>query len=89
MGMLFAFLVGWAMGTRGGEQSYDDVVNAFKEVRDSDEMATLMGALRTHTGYVLRQAADWLESSEATLPTSTDFIERVRGIVQPRNEDAS
>jgi len=87
MGVFLAFVVGWAMGSRGGEQGYEDVVSAFKEVRDSDEFATLLGALRTHTGFILRQAADWLQSTEAKVPQSTDFIERVKGLVQPRTDD--
>jgi hypothetical protein len=89
MGVFFAFVVGWAMGSRGGEQGYDDVVSALKEVRDSDEFATLLGALRTHSGYVLRQAADWLQDAEAKVPESTDFIARVRSLVQPQVEDSS
>jgi hypothetical protein len=88
MGVFLAFVVGWAMGSRGGEQGYEDVVSAFKEVRDSDEFATLVGALRTHTGFVLRQAADWLQSAESQVPQSTEFIDRVRGLVQPRSDDA-
>jgi hypothetical protein len=84
MGVFFAFIVGWAMGSRSGEQNYEEVVSAFKEVRDSDEFATLLGALRTHTGYLLHQAAAWLQDTEASVPDSTDFIARVRGLVQPR-----
>jgi hypothetical protein len=87
MGVLFAFLVGWVMGSRGGEQSYDEVVAAFKEVRESDEFATLLGALRTHTGHMLRQAADWLEDAEARVPETTDLIERVRGLVNSRRTE--
>jgi hypothetical protein len=86
MGVLFAFIVGWAMGSRGGEERYSEVVSAFKEVRDSDEFATLLGALRTHSGYILRQAADWLQETEANAPQATDFVERVRNMVQPRVE---
>jgi hypothetical protein len=87
MGVFFAFIVGWAMGSRGGEQRYEEVVSAFKEVRDSDEFATLVGALRTHSGYLLRQAADWLQDTEAQVSQSTDFVERVRNMVQPRTAD--
>jgi hypothetical protein len=85
MGVFFAFVVGWAMGSRSGEQGYDDVVAAFKEVRDSDEFATLLGALRVHSAYVLRQAAEWLESTESKASQSGEFIDRVRSLVQPQN----
>ena len=47
----------------------------------------LLGALRTHSGYVLRQAADWLQETEANAPQATDFVERVRNMVQPRVSD--
>jgi hypothetical protein len=89
MGVFFAFVVGWAMGSRGGEQGYEEVVTALKDVRDSDEFATLLGALRVHAGYLLRQAADWLESTESNAPQASAFVERVRNMVQPRTEDAS
>jgi hypothetical protein len=72
------------MGSRVGEQNYDEVVQAFKEVRDSDEFATLLGALRTHAGHMFRQAADWLDDAEARVPTTTDILDRVRTLVQPR-----
>lgn len=85
MGTFLAFLVGWAMGSRGGEQQYDDVIAAAKEVRDSDEFATLLGALRTHATFLLRQAADWLESSESRATDRTDVVSRVRAMVQPRD----
>jgi hypothetical protein len=89
MGVFFAFIVGWAMGSRSGEQNYEEVVSAFKEVRDSDEFATLLGALRTHAGYILRTAADWLQDTEAKVPDSTDLIARVRNLVQPRSDEVS
>jgi hypothetical protein len=89
MGVLLAFVVGWAMGSRGGEQGYDDVVAAFHDVRDSDEFAVLVTTVRTHGGHVLHQAADWLQSAEARVPQSNDFIERVRGLVAPRSGDAT
>jgi hypothetical protein len=86
MGVLLAFFVGWAMGARGGDQQYDDVVKAARELRDSDEFATLVGALRIHAGYVLRQAADWLQETDVHA-TSGEFISRVREVVRPRGGD--
>lgn len=82
MGVLLAFIVGWAMGSRGGEEHYDDVVNALRELRDSDEFTTLVNALRTHAGHVLRQAGDWLQDTDHAA-TSTEFIARVRALVTP------
>jgi hypothetical protein len=83
MGVLMAFVAGWVMGARGGESGYDDVVQALKEIRDSDEFATLVSALRTHSGHVLRQAADWLQDLDSAPPQAAEFMDRVRALVQP------
>ena len=84
MGVLFAFFVGWRLGARGGEQGYEEVVSALKDVRESEESATLVAVVRSHGGQLLHNAADWLQSAATADGTTTaDLFDRVRAMVQP------
>lgn len=82
MGVLLGFLVGWAVGARGGQKGYHDVVAAAREVLRSEEVATLQAALRMHTEYTLRQLADWLQETSETGGGVEDVMARVRRLVQ-------
>jgi len=44
--ILIAFAVGWAIGTKSGGDTYEDLVAAIKAVRDSDELRELIVAAR-------------------------------------------
>lgn len=83
MGFLLAFCAGWVTCARGG-QSKEEVVDALKAVRDSEEVADLVAALRHHAGYSLKTFGDWLmESGEVKPATVTDLLARARALVQP------
>ncbi len=83
MGILFAFVAGWATCARGG-QTTDEVVEALKAIRDSQEVADLLAALRQHAGFSLKSLAESLLDSGDGPPTSaTDLLARVRALVQP------
>jgi hypothetical protein len=82
MGTLFAFLVGWVVGARGGRQGYDDVVRAAREVLASDEVAVLKVAVRQHAVFTLTQLAEWLQSAEEG-DLVDDAVGRIRRLVQP------
>lgn len=84
MGVLFAFVVGWLLGARGGQQSYDEVVESAKVVLRSDEFALFKTAIRRHAGATLQQAAEWLQSDrEGGAGNLEDVIARVRQLVRP------
>jgi hypothetical protein len=61
------------------------VVDALKAVRDSEEVADLMAALRQHAGYSLRTLGERLLDSGDNRPGSSvvDILARVRAMVQP------
>ena len=79
MGILLAFAVGFVVGGRGGAQDFNDVIQAVRELRDSEEFHGLLGVLRQHGAHMLRSAADLLDGP--TMPHTeegTDIADRVR-----------
>ena len=87
MGVLFGFVVGWAVGARGGVQGYQEVVAAAREVLRSEEAATLQAALRMHAEHTLRQLADWLQETREGGDAVEDVMSRVRRLVVAGGED--
>lgn len=81
MGVLLGFLVGWTVGARGGTKGYSEVVAAGKEVLQSQEFRALLGILRSHTEFTLRQLADWLGEDRAPGDLGEDVLARVRRLV--------
>jgi hypothetical protein len=80
MGVLLAFLVGWAIGARGGKDGFDEVVVAANDVLKSEEFAMLKSASRTHGIFALRQLVEWLETPKST--DVEDILARARRLVQ-------
>lgn len=76
MELLLAFAIGWAVGAKGGEQGYRDVIDAARDLRRSDEFHALLDALRSHLAGTLRVLADVLAETEAPL-TAASVVERV------------
>lgn len=83
MGILVAFFAGWVTCARGG-QTAEEVVDAAKAVRESEEVAALLAALRQHAGHSLtRLGAHLLESDDERPGAVIDMVARVRAMVQP------
>lgn len=87
MGVLIGFLVGWAVGARGGKKGYDEVVAAGKEVLRSEEFETLQTVLRMHAEFTLRQLADWLQETREAGNVTEDVLTRARRLVQSDEEE--
>lgn len=66
MGTLFGFAVGYIVGARAGSQGFDEVVEALRTVRDSDEFQALQEALRTHVRGSVRTLGAWLSTWDDT-----------------------
>ena len=84
MGVLLVFAAGYVMGARGGGESLDDVVDAMRAIRESDEFHDFLKALRTHAAHSLRGLATTLENGrqrDDDRASSADLLERVRLIV--------
>jgi hypothetical protein len=81
MGILLAWAVGYVVGAKGGTRNFDDVVQAVKELRESDEVGELLTVLRSHLAHVLRSTADMLEEVPGSQPAG-DLVDRVRQLVK-------
>lgn len=81
MGALIAFLVGWTVGAKSGPEGQREVVSAAREVLASDELAALTAAVRKHTGFVLREVADWLEHTAGPGAGVDEVISRARELL--------
>ena len=81
MGMLIVFAAGYVLGSRGGDESFDEVVKALRAIRRSDEFDGLVKAAKEHAASSLRGLADMVEQlgagdDERVVPS--DLLERVR-----------
>jgi hypothetical protein len=84
MGILFAWAVGYVVGARSGVRDFDDVVQAVKEVRDSEEVRDLLAVLRSHAAHILHSTAQFLEQAPAPDPNpdgQNDLLDRVRRLM--------
>ncbi len=68
---------------RGG-QTTDEVLDALRAVKESDEVADLVAAMRHHAGFSLQALGQKLLDSGDSRPGSViDMVARVRAMVQP------
>ena len=81
MGILLAFAVGWVMGSRGGREGFEDVVQAVQDVAESEEFHALLDATRSHAGHVLREVAAQLTGEAQELPGVDDLLARVKSMM--------
>ena len=84
MGILAAFFAGWVVGARTGERGYHDVVEAFRRLRESEEVRDLGQAVRSHLGYTLEDLARRLRGEGEPVNVS-DVVETARRLL--RGED--
>ena len=82
MGLL-EFGAGWALGAKAGETQFDEVVEAGKEVVQSQEVADLVHAVRSHVGHSLK-ALGALVMGDEQEPAGEDLLDIVRQLVQRR-----
>ncbi|HUF32461.1 MAG TPA: hypothetical protein VMN58_04535 [Acidimicrobiales bacterium] len=79
MGVLLAWALGYVVGARSGVKDFDDVVEALKELRDSEEARDLWSVIRTHLAHALRSAAETLEAPEPPgVEEPNDLVDHVK-----------
>lgn len=81
MGTLFGFVVGYVLGAKAGSQGFDRVVQAWNDLRSSDEFRDFLALLRSHTRGTLREAADRLGNT-GDEPSPDDVVARARARLQ-------
>ena len=81
MGIL-DFAAGYALGGKAGNQGFDDVVAASREVLHSREFQSLVAAARNHAAVTLRQLSDLVEGGEAAPPAMDNVLDMVRALVE-------
>jgi hypothetical protein len=81
MGIVLALAVGYVVGARAGSRDIDQVMQSVRAVRQSEEFADLLAALRSHAGHTLRELASIVEGDTTVtdvLPEAGDLVEKVR-----------
>jgi len=82
MGVLLAWVVGYIVGARSGTRDFDDVIQALKELRESEEAQDLWAVIRAHLAHALRASADALDTAQMpTAELATDLVSRVRSMM--------
>lgn len=82
MGVLFAFFVGWAAGAKAGPKGFQEVTEAVKTVKDSEEFEALVAISRHHVATAFRELSKLL-SGETAVPDPIDLLSRVQRLTSP------
>jgi len=83
MGVLLAFFVGWTVGAKAGPKGFEEVVDALRTVRDSEEFAALVVITRAHAASALGGLSR-LVSGETPMPEPADLLGRVQRLTEHR-----
>jgi hypothetical protein len=81
MGLIMAFVAGFIVGGRGGNEGFEEVAAALKAVGESQEVEDLLVALRSHASHVLQEVGRWLEPGGEPVSMGT-ILERARAVIQ-------
>ena len=83
MAAVVALVVGYVIGARAGSKDLDQVARALRAVRESEEFADLVSAVRSHAAHTLRELATMVDGEverNDDAAGSGDLVERVRHI---------
>lgn len=69
MGTLFGFFVGYIVGARAGSEAFDEVVQSYRDIRDSPEFASFVQVARHHLVGTVTQVVERLQPREEQLST--------------------
>jgi hypothetical protein len=82
MGLIMAFVAGFVVGGRGGNEGFEEVVAALRAVGESQEVEDLLGALRSHASHVLQEVGRWLEPGGSEPVSMSAILDRARAVIQ-------
>jgi hypothetical protein len=81
MEALLAFYFGWSMGARSGAHGMDELNAALVSLRESDEFAGLIAALRNHAAAIMREVANRVEGGDGTPMGMPDVLAKVYDLI--------
>lgn len=90
MGLIAALAVGYVIGARAGNKDLDQLTRSLKALRQTDEFADVVSAVRSHVGHTLRELASVVDGRAADPGTASDgtdagdLVDRVRQLVGRR-----
>ena len=83
MGVLLAFFVGWAAGSKSGPKGFQEFSEAVKTVKESEEFAAFLALSRTHAASALHELSKLL-SGETAAPNPVELLDRVQRLTSNR-----
>jgi len=83
MGIFVALAVGYVVGAKTGSKDLDQLVKSLRALRESEEFADVVSAVRSHLGHTLREVAGVLEGGTGADRESGDMVDRVRQLFGP------
>lgn len=76
MGTLFGFVVGYIVGARAGGEDFDEVVDAVRAIRSSEEFQALIDVVVAHVKGAAATVGHWLAEAESS--DVQEMVERAR-----------
>ena len=80
MGMFMVFALGYFMGARKGKKEFDDLARSLTALRQSEEFADLVMALRSHISHTLRELAVMVDGGESPSDGEEDLVAHVKSL---------
>src|ERR1035437_6418193 len=65
MGTILTFAIGYFVGLQTEKKEFDDLAQAFKALRQSEEFAGVVMAARSHLGHSMRALANVVDGGSA------------------------
>lgn len=83
MGIVLAFLAGYTVGARAGQQGYDELLASLRSVRDSEEFQGFVMALRSHASATLQDLSVRVGEDDGVRFGAQELFDRVREWAAP------
>ncbi len=81
MGVILAFAVGYVVGAGAGRERLEEVFEALRTVRDSQEFRELLGAVRSHAAAAFEELSVRLRDGDADLGVD-ELLDRARKLLR-------
>jgi hypothetical protein len=78
------FTAGYTLGAKAGNQGFDDILGAGREVFASREFQALVSAARSHAAATLKQLGDLVGGGDAAPPVVDNVLDLVKALVERR-----